>query len=571
MAEERVQRRLAAILVADVAGYSRLTGTALTSATTSAAPENVSYLRRFVAWSMLRIFVSAILVLAVAPAIWASDPESDVRAGVEAYESNDFETALNLWRPHAEQGHARAQSWVGHMYRTGQGVEENAPEALKWYRKAAEQGDVWAEYMLGLMYDVGIGVPEDPAKAAVWYRKAAEQGDIDAQQILALMYQEGRGVPQDDAEAANWFQRAANLGTSFPCPEQPSRTEESSAPDFAIDRAEEVLELAEAAAAEIPDPIMPIGKPQLAEKLARAKEDVEGYLCNHPDDVHGLVVLARLLYFHSIYSPIIFGGGDEAVIKQQLATYKLGPQRAHAALDRALTLSPKNGEIYYWKARLYGSGTPALGQFDPSFLPDYEKAIDFTRQAVELSPQIVRYRETLAIYLAADGRPEEAGQVLKEVRGEHDPISVLLEDRENFPLPPGAVSWPKAANHFLHIMMGTRFGSALRGYSSFRVSAYFFRMNFREAEAFYRDRITDFPHLPTTKRDWGVGYELFLRTKGNQLIFVTTGNEMRGTPIEGFYLLLANSTEGAGLEPPVAVGEDYFVVIVFNFRSFESP
>ena len=57
-------------------------------------------------------------------------------------------------------------------------------EAVKWYRKAADQGHARAQYFLGSCYDYGTGVGEDDAEAVKWYRKAAEQGDETAKEML---------------------------------------------------------------------------------------------------------------------------------------------------------------------------------------------------------------------------------------------------------------------------------------------------------------------------------------------------------------------------------------------------
>ena len=56
----------------------------------------------------------------------------------------------------AEQGDPRAQFNLGVMYRIGQGVKQNYPEAVKWYRLAADQGDSSAQYLLGLMCANGL-------------------------------------------------------------------------------------------------------------------------------------------------------------------------------------------------------------------------------------------------------------------------------------------------------------------------------------------------------------------------------------------------------------------------------
>ena len=105
---------------------------------------------------------------------------ADFDAGMSAFERGDYATAVQEWRPLAEQGHAEAQNYLGWMYRWGLGVPMDDAEAVNWYRKAAEQGI--AEYMtrLASMYLMGWGVPQDDVKAHMWYDLAAAAGDEDA-------------------------------------------------------------------------------------------------------------------------------------------------------------------------------------------------------------------------------------------------------------------------------------------------------------------------------------------------------------------------------------------------------
>ena len=84
----------------------------------------------------------------------------------------------------AAQGYAIAQNNLGVMYDNGEGVPQDAAEALKWYRKAAEQGYAKAQYNLGAMYYIGDGVPQDYAEAVKWIRKAAKQGHDGARRVF---------------------------------------------------------------------------------------------------------------------------------------------------------------------------------------------------------------------------------------------------------------------------------------------------------------------------------------------------------------------------------------------------
>ena len=76
---------------------------------------------------------------------------ADFAEGLRAYENGDYVTALREFREAADTGDARAQSKLGAMYDTGQGVERDDAEAVRWFRKAAERGDLVAQYSLGTM------------------------------------------------------------------------------------------------------------------------------------------------------------------------------------------------------------------------------------------------------------------------------------------------------------------------------------------------------------------------------------------------------------------------------------
>ena len=132
--------------------------------------------------------------------------------GLSAYLAGDYATALQEWRPLAEQGDADAQNILGTMYGSGRGVPQDSAEAVRLYRLAAEQGNGGAQYNLANAYATGRGVPQDGAKAVRLYRKLAEQGKAFAQYSLGNMYRTGQGVLQDYTTAHMWFNIAAANG-----------------------------------------------------------------------------------------------------------------------------------------------------------------------------------------------------------------------------------------------------------------------------------------------------------------------------------------------------------------------
>ena len=136
--------------------------------------------------------------------------------GFEAVKKGDYQTALKLWKPLADQGDARAQYNLGLMYRNGNGIQDDV-EAAKWFRKAAENGDIKAQHNLGMMYTYGEGVEQDYAEAVKWYRKAADKGYAMAQFNLGLMYHDGEGVKQNRTVAKEWFGKACDNGDKKGC------------------------------------------------------------------------------------------------------------------------------------------------------------------------------------------------------------------------------------------------------------------------------------------------------------------------------------------------------------------
>lgn len=150
----------------------------------------------------------------IAVALRIVQPALDVDAAEDAYQKGNYDRALRIARPLAEQGDARAQSLLGRILSRGRGPQLDEAEAAKWFRRAAEQGNAAAQFSLGNMYSEGRGVPQDFTEAAKWYGASADQGDPQAQYNLGLAYAKGEGVPQDNISAHAWFNIAASRFSS---------------------------------------------------------------------------------------------------------------------------------------------------------------------------------------------------------------------------------------------------------------------------------------------------------------------------------------------------------------------
>ena len=107
--------------------------------------------------------------------------------GAAAYKRGDFETALAVFRPLAENGDAKAQSILALMYSYGEGVPLDYRESVRWYRRAAEQNSSVAQYNLGMLYLDGKGVAQNTDEAIKWLTMAADGGHFRARSELAKL------------------------------------------------------------------------------------------------------------------------------------------------------------------------------------------------------------------------------------------------------------------------------------------------------------------------------------------------------------------------------------------------
>jgi len=151
--------------------------------------------------SIGRIVVAAALVLSIAHSARADSQRARAAVG-----RGDFVTAARLLPPLAERGNARAQTMLGFLYETGQGVPQAYDAASYWYRRAAEQGDTTAQYLLGLAYDNGHGVPKDDVAAYKWLDLAAARAPKRMrEQFGRLRNAVASKMSRDQIATAQWY------------------------------------------------------------------------------------------------------------------------------------------------------------------------------------------------------------------------------------------------------------------------------------------------------------------------------------------------------------------------------
>ena len=93
----------------------------------------------------LILISGAVMALVVASSASSKAVAGPWEDGMASYNRGDYAPAINLFRPLAQAGNAKAQSIMGVMYRKGQGVRPSSARAYMWLSVAAARGDAKAK------------------------------------------------------------------------------------------------------------------------------------------------------------------------------------------------------------------------------------------------------------------------------------------------------------------------------------------------------------------------------------------------------------------------------------------
>ena len=183
------------------------------------------------------IFISATSLAAARPApppAPQQSQESQVQKAIDALHQQDFQTALSILGPLAQQGEAGAQCYLGLIHQKGLGVPRNPQEALRWYTLSALQGWTDAMFMAAQMYLNADGIPEDQKSAVDLFLRGAFLGDADAQWALGICINAGQGREKDPIEGTAWLTVAAKRGHKDAEAELNQARQRMSQEDFSI-------------------------------------------------------------------------------------------------------------------------------------------------------------------------------------------------------------------------------------------------------------------------------------------------------------------------------------------------
>ena len=155
-------------------------------------------------------------------------------------------------------------------------------------------------------------------------------------------------------------------------------------------------------------------------------------------------------------------------------------------LDRALALERTNAEAHFWKARLF------VDLADPGVLPereDLDAAIREAGEAVRLAPEVLAYREALAMYFVINQQDAAVVELMQAAPGGRHPYHLLLRQLGEIPVPPGAVAVQDTAKNFAAT---EEMKGRITDYPAFRVRAYVVPLSADEIEAFFRSKWPSF-------------------------------------------------------------------------------
>ena len=154
---------------------------------------------------MRLLWVACAALAAGAPAV---AQQATVKAGIEAWQREEFEAAVAIWRPLAEKGDADAAFNLGQAYRLGRGVPVNLAAAQSWLERAARKDHLDAQATLGLL----LFQNGNRAGALRWLRSAADKGEPRAMLMYGTALYNGDGVARDPVLAYAFVSRAAAQG-----------------------------------------------------------------------------------------------------------------------------------------------------------------------------------------------------------------------------------------------------------------------------------------------------------------------------------------------------------------------
>ena len=154
----------------------------------------------------------------VKPLAEQGNAAAQIRVGICFVSKGNYDSAMKLLKPLAEQGNIDAQISLGNcFFKKG-----DYDSAIKLFKPLAEQGNIDAQISLGVCFVV----KGDDDSAIKWLKPLAEQGNTDAQLVLGRCFADKGDydsaikllkplAEQGNAYAQNWLESCLSLKEAY--------------------------------------------------------------------------------------------------------------------------------------------------------------------------------------------------------------------------------------------------------------------------------------------------------------------------------------------------------------------
>lgn len=137
-----------------------------------------------------------------------SEQEKLHQAADQDFRNARYEEAFEKYSTLARKGVVSCQTFLGWMYSTGRGVEQDLWKARCWLERAAENNDPIAMFELGMLYSRN----GDYVTAFQYFDASAQWEYLPAIYRLAVRCEDGKGTKTDKQKAYDLFRQAAKQG-----------------------------------------------------------------------------------------------------------------------------------------------------------------------------------------------------------------------------------------------------------------------------------------------------------------------------------------------------------------------
>ncbi|HIA37881.1 MAG TPA: hypothetical protein EYN89_14395 [Flavobacteriales bacterium] len=260
------------------------------------------------------------------------------------------------------------------------------------------------------------------------------------------------------------------------------------------------------------------------------KGQLNTYLKFNPDNVVALVLSTQL-------------GIKEGAVSDEL----------HEYVDKALSLDPDNAEANFWKGRLFGVKEDVTSGEQVDFIfGNYDESIKYIKKAIAIDKYNIKYRETLAIYLASKRSFEDARIFTKFLDDGNLPIYKLLKDLQMLPLPSGAIFLPDETNNIIQVIKDR---GNLEDFPVLRIHAYAVPISALSLETFFEERLPEFDLFEITndKKARIATYKQYLKIWDKEMYTVNSVLDIPPRPNEGITLDISSIyRKSSNNDPPWA-------------------